>query len=153
MAQYARVQDLHNLGLPDESLEEIKEPIKIDHLVKASARINLYLRGRYKLSSTGELAGTLEPNTFPDEIVHCCCVIARYWLLIRRGFNPENDADAEAKASYEDCLAMLEMIRDGELNLDENADADSEFQGGPKVNARVARGWYETNTDRDDRVP
>lgn len=124
MAQYATRPELAAIGLPAQALAGIATATQDIHLVKASAKIDSYLRSRYSLP-----LGT----PYPDEIVEACALLAAYSLLVYRGFNPAS-YDENFRLRHEDTLTFLRDLSAGRATLSVTADATaSTLEGAPRV--------------------
>jgi phage gp36-like protein len=149
VAQYASTTDLHLTGLPASALADVAIESQTLFLSRAGDKIDTYLRAKHSLP----IAGTLEPNTYPGELVRCNVILAAYDLLQWRGYNPD-EFDEGWRERYEDCISWLKMLARGEVALDAAVDAtptvheggaQAQGQGTPSIFAGVTidaqRGW------------
>jgi phage gp36-like protein len=124
MSQYASTTDLTNIGLPAQALAGVSFTIQTEHLTKASARIDSYLRAHYTLPLA---------SPYPDEIVDACAHLAAYTLLVRRGYDP-GKFDATFRLNYEDAIAYLKDLSAGRAALAVSADTTpTTNEGAPMV--------------------
>lgn len=135
MAQYATSAEFAKHGLPAAALDGFTGDVD-ELLIKASAKINTYLRGRYKLPLASPL---------PDEIIEATCWLAAYSVMTMRGFDPDNDCDVAIENRYKDLTGRplqsgwLQEVAKGRVNLDTSADATaSTSEGGPIIITRPA---------------
>lgn len=137
MSQYASAIDFSKYGLPPAALDGYLGDVDAD-LAAASAQVDSYLRGRYKVPLPGP--------TFPLEIVIAVCVIAAYQIVNQRGFDPHDGADSNLRTRWEDLFGRpgqrgwLQQLASGMVNLDIAADATSGVHdGAPIVSSRAGR--------------
>ena len=122
--QYAQRTDLAAIGLPAQALAGIANATQDLHLLKASGKIDTYLRSRYSVPLSAPYA---------DEIIEVCCCLAAYSLLVYRGFNP-NSYDVNFRLRYEDAVGYLKDLSAGRASLDIAADATpATNEGAPSV--------------------
>jgi phage gp36-like protein len=134
---YATPQDFTLLGLPMEALDGVSFDVE-SHLDAATAVVNSYLRGRYKVPLAAP---------YPLEITLATAVIAAWNFINVRGFDPENRTDISIRLRYEDTLvgrsgqkSWLQALADGKVNLDVAADQTAmKHEGGPLVRSRRSR--------------
>jgi phage gp36-like protein len=140
VAQYASSAQFGVYGLPAAALDGFTGSVD-DHLTAASAVVDSYARGRYKV-----------PLTLPAplEIVSAVCALAAYSIVNVRGFDPHSGADANLRTRYEDLMGTplsqrggqkgwLQQLAAGLVNLDVSADATLAHDGAPIVASRAAR--------------
>jgi phage gp36-like protein len=121
---YATTTDLASIGLPAQALASVSATVQGDHLDKASARIDSYLRAGYTLPLA---------TPYPAEVVDACCHIAAYTLLVRRGYDP-GKFDAVFRLNYEDAIAYCKDLAAGRAALATTADATpNAYEGAPQV--------------------
>ncbi len=135
MAQYALSADFTKYGLPAAALTGYAGDIN-DLLTEGSAKVDTYLRGRYK---------TPLASPFPKEIVKAVCVLAAWDLLTIRGFDMNSEADSAVRERYNDLCGRpmqpgwLERISQGRINLDITADTTpGTGEGAPIVTSSAA---------------
>ena len=151
MAQYASIFDFETLGLMPKALRNLDATTVTAFLLKAGGTIDGYLRaGGYALPLTGTLGDDETASTgFPDEIIDANVCIARYNIMVRRGFNPD-DHDLNFRQTRDDCIAWLEKVATGAVQLDADADATPGVSAGrPRVDTKPKRGW---NTHNDEAL-
>jgi phage gp36-like protein len=109
VSQYATKTDLEQLALPSRALEDSVDADLTAALVAASSEADSYLEARY----------TLPLLTWPAVLRLMVAKIAAYHIQAGKGFQP--DADPERPdpivKGYEDAIAWLEKIHDGEASL------------------------------------
>lgn len=130
MSQYATVANLTSLVIPAAALAGITAAgISPDeHLIKASGKVDSYLRGRHRLPLAAP---------YPDEIIANTCQIAGYTILCARGFDPTNGADVNVRMQHDDAIRWLRDVASGLVNLAMGADATtSAHDGGPIVSSK-----------------
>ena len=143
MAQYASIFDFETLGLVSKALRNLPATTVTQFLLKAGGTVDSYLRaGGYTLPLTGVLGTATTASTgFPDEIIDANVCIARFRLMVRRGFSPD-DHDRNFRETYDDCIEWLEKVATGAVQLDVNADATPGVTGGrPRVRTKPKRDW------------
>lgn len=139
MSQYASVLDFETIGLKIAALQNVKDNNVTEFLIKTSGIIDSYLRANHTLPLTGALG---PPNTFPPEIIAATVCIARYKLMVWRGFAPD-ELDTNLRDSFEDCMAWLRDLAKGVAYLDAGDDATVEYEARPRVDTKPQRGWLE----------
>lgn len=141
MSQYASIFDFNALGLMPKALQNTDNATITAHLLKAGGLIDDYLRVNHTLPLTGTLGTATTPSTgFPDSIIDDNVCIARYRIMVRRGFVPD-DHDLNFRQTYDDCIRHLEKLASGEIFLDGAADATPAFEGRPRVRTKPKRDW------------
>lgn len=140
--QYALAADFAKHGLPAAALDGFTGDVD-QILTKSSAKVNSYLRGRYKLPLTAPV---------PDEIIEATCWLAAYSVMTVRGYDPNNDCDLTIESRYRDLIGRpmqpgwLQEVARGRVNLDVSADATpATSEGGPIV---IARGGSSSRCSR-----
>lgn len=106
-------EELIDLTDRDGSLGSIAAPVLDQALADASAEIDGYLGGRYKLPLA----------TVPAVLIRICCDIARYQLYDER-------ANEQLQTRYQDSIKFLRSLGKGELNLG----LPDEGESGPSQN-------------------
>lgn len=147
MSQYASIFDFHTLGLMPKALKNIEDATITQFLIKASGTIDGYLRvGGYSLPLTGVTGTDTTVSTgFPDEIIDANVCIARYRVMVRRGYKPD-DQDLNFRQTYDDCIEWLEKVGTGGVQLDDGADATPNvYEGRPRVRTKPKRDWNLAN--------
>ena len=133
------------LGLPDDVLKKVDDPVKQRHLEMASGTIDSYLRSQYKLPIKTDANGL-----YPGELVQACIFLASYSIIQFIGYNP-NSADSRFEDRYHDMVGnpnvsgtkgWLDRLSSGAVNLDlEVDDSPGVKEGGAQVSTNVERGW------------
>lgn len=120
---YATTAEFNALGLPALALNGFSGDVE-DHLQAASGTVDSYLRGKHALPLT---------SPYPQEIIQATCSIAAYSVLSIRGFDPEDGANRNVRARYEDAIRFLTAISKGDLNLALDADATPTVHDGRPI--------------------
>jgi phage gp36-like protein len=132
MTQYATRAELATFGLPSGWLEGVSESDQDAALLAASQLADGYLGQRYALPL----------SAWGSDIKRAVCHIASWDLMCRRGFDPENAADAAIRLRYTDALAWLKGIAAGTLTptgvVDSTVDSD---EGGAFMVSNPRRRW------------
>lgn len=127
---YADRADFDAFGLPSATLNALASSSVQDSLLSAaSGRMDSYFRGRYGLPLTA----------WGDELRECCCVLAAYRLVGRRGFNPDNAWERDLQERYKDWIAWLEGVQGNTIHPDVT-ETGAEYLA-PEVLSDDARGW------------
>jgi phage gp36-like protein len=119
---YCSETDIVNGGLRQSAVDELSDP---DALIqRASALIDTYLRGRYKLPFA----------ITPLEIKNCCVQIVLWYCLESLGWDPESKVDSSIRMGHDDAVSWLKRVSDGKAHLDVTADATPDINEGiPRV--------------------
>lgn len=132
MTAYATRAQLATHGLPTGWLAGVSTSDQDDHLARASAVANGYLRKRFKLPL----------SSWGTDLVGVVCDIACWSLMKRKGFNPDNSSDAAVAKGYDDAIKWLEAVAardvDPEGVVDSSSDVD---EGTVYVESDTQRGW------------
>lgn len=135
MPAYAERSDLENYLLPA-ALQNVPTAVQDYQLAAASGFADGFLSGQFKLPLVAP---------YPADLVMAVCKIAAYWLMLRRGFNPDAPGDVGFRAGYDDAVRWLGLVRDGEVTpqvIDSSTGAaagDSAFT--PQVYTSSQRGF------------
>lgn len=98
---YADTTDFDRYGLPTATLDALASgTVQAAQLSAASGRMDSYFRDRYALPFTA----------WGDELRECCVVLAAATIIRRRGFNPDNKAEADLAAREQTWIAWLESV-------------------------------------------
>lgn len=142
MPSYASLQDLDECGLPLAALATIPKTTIQRQLDRASAYVDTFLGDKVQLSLVGA----------PDPIiVMTVCQIASWWLLVRRGFNPENPGDAVVRQSYLDAVTFLTRIANGQARINVKQSNPESLQ--PNVSSNELRGYGNVTGDGATDAP
>lgn len=105
------IDDSFNLGV---STTPITPPFTLDAVNSAIGRasdlMEEKLSSRYVLPKSGDI------TDIPDDLERIASVIAGYYLLIWRGFDPTNAQDAAYEAQYNGCISRLVDIQENETH-------------------------------------
>ena len=131
MSQYATVTDFKILGLPAEAIEELTDNEIDDQLKAAAGVIDLHLPNN-----------TLPVSApYPEFLRRCNVCLARWSVLLRRGFE-DDGIDNKYKEAFDECMALLEKISLGKLTIPGLIDATpTTREGAPLVSTSPLRGW------------
>lgn len=145
MSQYPALSDLQELCLPVGALEGLSDPQQTKFLVEASAHVDSYLRGRYKLPLSAP---------YPQELIAASLAVAAYNIMFFRGFDSESqDMLMVDRFQYytgkQGQKGWLDKLSTGQVNLDVSADATpTEFEGGPAVSSVSPSGYCSSRSGR-----
>lgn len=132
---FATSADMALLGLPQSVLDraEAKSPGSVAKAISAAnARAAGYLAQRYALPL----------SVWGDDLREQVCALAGWRVLCVVGFNPENPADAAARAAYLDAVKWFEAVASGQAALADVVDATPDVEEfGAVVYTDAARGW------------
>lgn len=109
LQSYATIDDLQDAGLPPAALEGGPSFARQQKaLMRASRVADTYLRNRYTL-----------PLICPIDqaLIDAVVQIAAWRLMSRRGFNPSSGLDVAIRQGYEDAMAFLTRIANGQAQL------------------------------------
>lgn len=125
MALYCTEADLVAGGLRQAAVDELDDPEVL--IERASNRIDMYLRGRYKLPLSEEGVG---------QVKDICVALAVYYACNALGWDPETGPDKAVVMGFEDAKVRLREIASGTCHLSIEADATpTKYEGGPKVHS------------------
>ena len=150
MSQYLGIYQFQRLLLPEAALRNVPSTVIVEHIVKASGKVDSYLRGAATLPLTGAINETALTNTFPDEVQAATAAIARYKFLLWRGMRPDQ-FDQLVVEDYQEELIWLRDVAAGRANLAATADATVAYEPRPRVSSDTSQGWYDrfTSTERE----
>jgi phage gp36-like protein len=94
---YAAVSDL---SVPSKALTEFTTQDLNDALAKASSVADGYIRKRFNLPL----------HSWTQSLTQAVADIATYWLMKKRGFNPEAESTKLISGAYRDALDWLEEV-------------------------------------------
>ena len=106
---YADLNDMAVCGFPPNALASIPTASMARFLYQASRDVDLRLSARYS---------TPLPTPVGDDIVRIVCIIAGYYALVFRGFNPDDPTMSGIRMLYKDAMATLDKIAQGAYTLD-----------------------------------
>ena len=106
---YASSTDLEEAGLPAGTLAGLSAGTVNRALERASRVADTYVRAQATLPLS-------EP--YDQGLVDAVCQIASWRLMQRRGFNPHDGGDTAIRVGYEDAIAFLVRIANGQAKLD-----------------------------------
>jgi phage gp36-like protein len=150
VSQYLGIYQFRQLLLPEAALRNVPSPVIVQHIVKASAKVDSYIRGAATLPLVGAIDEAAGTNTFPDEVQAATAAIARYKFLLWRGMRPDQ-FDQLVVDEYHDELSWLKDVSAGRANLAASADQTLGYDPRPRVSSDTVQGWYDrfTTTERD----
>lgn len=128
---YATLTDLATYGLPSAALGSISDGDKTAALAAASDFADGYMRSRL----------TVPLTSWGVSLTMAVCKIATFTLMERRGFRPENGADAMIKDGYNRSVAWLTQISRGEVTIATAQPVDSPTYDNPRVDSLTPRGF------------
>lgn len=129
---YCTVQDLKDLGLPEEALEEIDDTLLQGQLDTTQGVIDVYLGSRYTLPLVAP---------YPEFLRRVNIDLAVCEIFLYRGFNPE-EYDSNYMERCDKWMAMLEDISSGRLNVPGIEDQTPTIsESAPRVQTSTVRGW------------
>lgn len=133
LQSYASIQDLQDAGLPPAALEGGPAFAAQERaLMRASRFADTYLRDRYRL-----------PLSCPIDqaLVQAVVQIATWYLMVRRGFNPGSGLDVAVRQGYDDAVAFLRGIANGQNQLCVAQAEPESLQ--PQLGTNEGRGYCE----------
>lgn len=139
MAEYCTDEDLVSYGIRAEALRGIDPEELQRKRVAASAKIDSYLRARYKLPLL----------RWGTDLSETCAKLTVYMALMGRGFNAARPGDELIRTNYEDAIKTLEGIQAQRIHPDvtDSSDATEVGQSGagarPDVISSVSRGYSD----------
>ncbi len=141
MTAYATTTQLYQLSFESAGLADFSTSDQEEALEAASRRADSYLRSRYAV-----------PIASPDSsLAEAVCAIAAYWLLGRRGYNPESPADRTIKVRRDEAIGWLKEVKSGAADLDDGTDSTAGTDaGGGYVASDIRRGWGDPLGYDDD---
>ncbi len=137
---YASSSDLDEAGLPSGVLAGLAAGTIDRALERASRSADAYLRDRYNLPLSAP---------YDQSLVDAVCQLASWRLMQRRGFNPNTPGDAVIRVGYEDAIAFLKRVANGQAQLDV-VQASPEAEQ-PLVSSSTPRGY--SGADNDETLP
>lgn len=128
-SRYATPADLDAMSIPSEALSGISDEKQQAALDARSAFADGYLGTRY----------TLPLIEWDQSITRAVCDMAAWDLLKRRGFNPENPAEAAVRMGFDDAVSWLQQVANQEAHPRVKESAPVTFA--PAVFSDPPRGW------------
>jgi phage gp36-like protein len=126
---YATIEDFQQAGLPGGALGSVTKTDQKWALERASAIASTYVGDKYTMQIT---------PPYDQALVDAVCQIAAWRLLVRRGFNPQNDGDGLVRQGYLDAIKWLERVANGQARLSVQEPTPS-LQ--PNVSSNDVRGY------------
>jgi hypothetical protein len=113
---YATLTDLQ-ATIPAAALVNVAVGSQTAALERAFEEINSYIEPQYGLPLT----------TWPKRLTHVECVIASWYLMSLRGYNPNQGAghDNQFYIAYQDAVSWLKQVGSGSASLPGASTADS----------------------------
>lgn len=129
---YCTVQDVKDIGLPEEALEELTDAQIQEQIDTVQGVIDVYI-SRYDLPLQ---------TPYPDFLKRVNIDLAVCEIFLYRGYNPEEGNDQNYSARCERWLGMLDDIASGNLNIPGIIDETPTVnESAPKVKTSTLRGW------------
>lgn len=122
---YASLEQLNTFGInPEAYPDSFDDTLKTSVLEMVSAEIDTYIAVAYAL-----------PLVAPYDlaIVKACCTIASYYLLVRRGFNPNNSNDQLLYENYKLTIDWLQNLARGRYLISNKSNSSKNLLNKPKV--------------------
>jgi phage gp36-like protein len=129
-ASFATLQDLDDEGIPLAALASIPNSQKQRVLDKVSSFVAGYIGDKIQMP--------LIPPYDPA-IVTAVVQIAVWRLLVRRGFNPEDQGDRVVRSGFNDAMAWLKDVANGKVRLEQKGSFPESLQ--PSVDTNEQRGF------------
>jgi phage gp36-like protein len=138
VTEYCTVDDLETLGIGARAFGGLTIPQKQTAIKSASEFIDSYLRNQYTLPLQAPVG---------EDIKRCCAILACYFMLVTRGFDPAADGNEIIIEERDRQVRWLEGIRDGKTapNITDSSPEQLAFGTGPRVITSSSRGY----TSRD----
>jgi phage gp36-like protein len=143
MASYCTRAELSQYGIAADALEDVSTTDQDASISGASDLIDSYLRQKF----------TLPLVAWGSDIRRACAIVAVYDLIAgNRGYNPATPGDDTLRLRYEDVLAWLKMIANGQVSPEATDSSSGAVEGVPPPSGRVRfasnaqRGWSTTGT-------
>jgi phage gp36-like protein len=105
---YASLDDFEEAGIPASAVANLSLKVQQSALVRASRFADTFLRDRYTLP----LRCPIDPA-----LTLLVCWLAAYFLMMRRGFNPNQGADVTIRMGYDDAVKSLTRVANGQQQL------------------------------------
>jgi phage gp36-like protein len=138
MPQYATIADFEASGLPPGAIGDISKGEINMHLARQSAHADTYLGAKVTLPLSAP---------YDQQLVDAVCQMAAWRIMIRRGFNPDNNGDAVVRQGYEDAIKWLTRVANGQARLNVIQSAPESLQ--PNVVTNQERGYSPRDTGTD----
>ncbi len=149
--QLATIADLEALSLPAAAYSDATDDVKNRALVAASSLAASYLKKRFAFPLV----------QWGDDLKLCVACIAAYFLMKRRGFNPQAGADAIIVTGYRDQVGepgkpgWLDRVSRGDCEPDDIIDSTPEVEEASPLVATSAPAFdsgslFGVSTDADD---
>lgn len=142
MSSYATLQDLDDCGIPLAALATLDKSLLKRQLDRASGYADSFLRDSYTLPFT---------PPFDPGLVMAVCQLATWWLLSRRGFDPENPADKVVYQGYKDAMDWLKLVANKKIAIAKNEANPVSLQ--PNVSSNEPRGYGNLTGDGSTDYP
>lgn len=130
MSSYASLQDLDDCGIPLAALETLDKKLIQRQLDRASGFTDGFLRDSYTLP----LGAPIDPA-----LTMAVCQLAVWWLLSRRGFDPQNPGDKVVYQGYKDALVWLKLVANKKIAIQVVQASPASLQ--PNVASNCPRGY------------
>jgi phage gp36-like protein len=101
---YATPTDLAQVGALPAFVQSLTAAQMSEAIQTASAFMDTYLSSKF----------TLPLKQISYDVVQCCCVIAIYYLVQARGYNPNNPAEDTYRIRYEQQCRWLKDVANGQ---------------------------------------
>lgn len=135
---YATLEDLYETGLPPAALGSVAYTTQQKALLRASRVADSYMRDRYTLPLVAP---------FDQALVDAVVKLASYSLMVRRGYDPSVPGDVAIRMTYDDAIAFLKGVANGQLQLAVNQTSPPSLQ--PEIGSAAPRGWGGLNNAED----
>lgn len=131
MPSLATLQDFDDEGIPLESVAGSLDLVQMQRILdKVSAFVLGYVGDKIQLP--------LVPPIDPP-ITTAVVQIAAWRMLVRRGFEPENESDKVVRQGFLDAMAWLKDVANGKVRLDQRGSNPESLQ--PSVDTNERRGY------------
>lgn len=133
---YATLEDFSISGLPEKAYASVPRATVQRILQRASAFADTFLADRYHLPLSCSCGGQCG---YDPSLVDAVCAIAAYRVLVLRGYDPNLGADLVIRQGYDDAVATLKRVANGQQSLRVCQSTPESLQ--PDVGSNSPRGY------------
>jgi phage gp36-like protein len=137
--EYCTVDELETLGMGGRAFRDRPEPEKLAAIATATSFIDSHLRNQY----------TLPLQVIGPDIRRAAAIIASYYLLVSRGFDPSDEGNNVILEERDRQMRWLEGIAKGSIApaITDSSTAKLGFGTGPRVITSGRRGFGSRSGD------
>lgn len=140
--QYATVEDIQNLCLPEAALAGFTREELDTALLSASGEADDYIR------ASKNPVYPVPLNRWSESFRFHVAAIAAYRVMTKRGYQPQGP-DLQLRLLYEDAIKFFTRVSSGGIILDIDPPITTPLYRQARITSLPSRGWVSRRDERD----